>query len=85
MKGLESRQRINEKLYLDYRLDKSKANKRMTIEEMKTDQVEETTPAALVEEEKKNAVYYRVTVKDNGCGMEHDDIPNMFGRGTILG
>eukprot|EP00123_Amoebidium_parasiticum_P020221 comp45461_c0_seq1/m.47536 comp45461_c0_seq1/g.47536 ORF comp45461_c0_seq1/g.47536 comp45461_c0_seq1/m.47536 type:complete len:663 (-) comp45461_c0_seq1:37-2025(-) len=27
----------------------------------------------------KNA-YYRVSVKDNGCGMAHDDIPNMFGR-----
>ena len=51
MKGLESRQRINEKLYLDYRLDKSKAAKRMTVE-MKTGPIEETNPI-LVEEEKK--------------------------------
>jgi DNA topoisomerase-6 subunit B len=29
---------------------------------------------------KKQATYFRVTVRDNGCGMQHDDIPNMLGR-----
>jgi DNA topoisomerase VI subunit B len=24
--------------------------------------------------------YFRITVSDNGCGMQHDDIPNLFGR-----
>lgn len=27
-----------------------------------------------------NRTYYRVTVKDNGMGMEHAEIPNMLGR-----
>ena len=25
-------------------------------------------------------LYYRVTVRDNGCGMKHENIPNMLGR-----
>ena len=25
-------------------------------------------------------LYYRVTVKDNGCGMRHEQIPDMLGR-----
>ena len=29
-------------------------------------------------EEKKS--YFKITVKDNGKGMEHSDIPNMLGR-----
>ena len=24
--------------------------------------------------------YFRITVQDNGCGMQHDAIPNLFGR-----
>ena len=29
---------------------------------------------------KEEALYYRVVVKDNGCGMKHEMIPNMLGR-----
>eukprot|EP01134_Creolimax_fragrantissima_P002842 CFRG2842T1 len=29
---------------------------------------------------KKRAEYFKVTVEDNGCGMKHNDIPYMFGR-----
>jgi len=29
---------------------------------------------------KKERTFYRVTVRDNGCGMPHDDIPQMLGR-----
>ena len=32
------------------------------------------------ETKKAEAVYYSVCVKDNGCGMPHEDIPNMMGR-----
>eukprot|EP00729_Bicosta_minor_P016640 gene16640-35594_t len=28
----------------------------------------------------KTQQYYRVTVRDNGVGMRHDDVPDMFGR-----
>eukprot|EP01047_Picozoa_sp_COSAG01_P009839 COSAG01_NODE_410_length_17384_cov_20.323691_6_plen_273_part_00 len=28
----------------------------------------------------KRQMYFTVTVRDNGCGMAHDDIPNMLGR-----
>jgi hypothetical protein len=31
---------------------------------------------------RKQVMYYRVTVRDNGMGMPHDDVPNMFGRGA---
>uniref|UniRef100_A0A383WIB7 DNA topoisomerase 6 subunit B n=1 Tax=Tetradesmus obliquus TaxID=3088 RepID=A0A383WIB7_TETOB len=28
----------------------------------------------------RGTLFYKVTVKDNGCGMSHADIPNMLGR-----
>jgi DNA topoisomerase VI subunit B len=32
-------------------------------------------------EKKKGArTYFRITCLDNGCGMPHDKIPDMFGR-----
>jgi DNA topoisomerase-6 subunit B len=40
-------------------------------------------PAAAMKRQssgKKQQTYFRVTVSDNGCGMKHDDIPNMLGR-----
>ena len=42
-------------------------------------------PDAPVDGKKKpkkaaEAVYYRLSVKDNGCGMPHKDIPNMMGK-----
>ena len=51
---------------------------------------DDEAPAAEREKEKGGAakrekapsgpIYYRVTVKDNGKGMAHEDIPNMLGR-----
>ena len=29
---------------------------------------------------KQTQQYYRVTVRDNGVGMKHDDVPDMFGQ-----
>ena len=29
---------------------------------------------------KGESLYYRVTVRDNGCGMKHENIPDMLGR-----
>ena len=34
-----------------------------------------TSGAAAAEQQ-----FFRVTVRDNGCGMQHDDIPHMLGR-----
>uniref|UniRef100_A0A3Q7IVM1 Uncharacterized protein n=1 Tax=Solanum lycopersicum TaxID=4081 RepID=A0A3Q7IVM1_SOLLC len=39
-------------------------------------------PAATKAAKGREALYYRVTCKDNGRGMPHDDIPNMFVRGV---
>ena len=25
-------------------------------------------------------MYYRITVRDNGCGMKHEQIPDFLGR-----
>ena len=36
--------------------------------------------AAKREKAPSGPIYYRVTVKDNGKGMAHEDIPNMLGR-----
>ena len=33
-----------------------------------------------VEKPSSGTVYYRITVRDNGCGMRHDDIPLLMGR-----
>lgn len=38
------------------------------------------TSATKVIKGRGEASFYRVTCKDNGKGMPHDDIPNMFGR-----
>ena len=34
----------------------------------------------LVGKAAKGDMFYRVVVKDNGCGMKHENIPNMLGR-----
>ena len=36
--------------------------------------------AAARKEKASGPIYYRVTVRDNGKGMAHDDIPDMLGR-----
>jgi hypothetical protein len=33
---------------------------------------------------RQRTAQFRVTVTDNGSGMEHDDIPNMLGRGVCI-
>lgn len=82
VKGVESRQRINEKLYLDYTTDKLKSKRPPPID-LKTDQTDGLLLPA-PKEDKRGTMYYKVTVKDNGSGMSHEDIPNMFGRGKCF-
>eukprot|EP00050_Salpingoeca_kvevrii_P021507 m.111660 g.111660 ORF g.111660 m.111660 type:complete len:706 (-) comp9377_c0_seq7:1526-3643(-) len=39
----------------------------------------ETPAKPAAERKSKSRKYYRVTVRDNGCGMPHDEIPRMLG------
>lgn len=36
-------------------------------------------PGGLAPGRRGGTLYYQVTVRDNGCGMAHDDVPNMLG------
>ena len=39
------------------------------------------TPAPVGKRKKKaGRAYFRISVRDNGCGMSHDAIPNLLGR-----
>lgn len=37
-------------------------------------------PADKKKKRKAADAYFRITVRDSGCGMQHDAIPNLFGR-----
>ncbi|KAK8590925.1 hypothetical protein V6N13_030996 [Hibiscus sabdariffa] len=88
MIGLVDRERIDEALYDDY--ETAKAREKRLAKEAKAQEIQAKN-AALGKKVKEHAVskaaksrgeasFYRVTCKDNGRGMPHDDIPNMFGR-----
>ncbi|KAM0009757.1 putative DNA topoisomerase (ATP-hydrolyzing) [Helianthus debilis subsp. tardiflorus] len=75
MIGLIDRERIDEALYGDFETDKAREAKNAALGK----KVKEPTSAKAVKG-RGEASFYRVTCKDNGRGMPHDDIPNMFGR-----
>ncbi|XP_054812103.1 DNA topoisomerase 6 subunit B isoform X2 [Prosopis cineraria] len=86
--GLVDRERIDAELYDDYETDK--AREKRLAKEARAQEIQ-TKNAALRKKVKEpvaskgikgrgEASFYRVTCKDNGKGMPHDDIPNMFGR-----
>ncbi|KAM3741063.1 hypothetical protein ACB098_08G147400 [Castanea mollissima] len=88
MIGLVDRERVDEALYDDH--ETAKARERRLAKEAKAQEIQAKN-AALGKKVKENtaskgmkgrgeASFYRVTCKDNGRGMPHDDIPNMFGR-----
>ncbi|KAF3452583.1 hypothetical protein FNV43_RR03016 [Rhamnella rubrinervis] len=88
MIGLVDRERVDEKLYDDYETDK--ARQKRLAKEARAQEIQAKN-AALGKKVKEaqapkaikgrgEASFYRVTCKDNGRGMPHDDIPNMFGR-----
>ncbi|GBG80562.1 hypothetical protein CBR_g31022 [Chara braunii] len=86
--GLGDHERVDEKLYGDYETEKEK--ERRLAREIK----EQERQAKLLAAGKKikeaatprggkgrgDVSFYRVTCKDNGRGMPHDEIPNMLGR-----
>ncbi|KAH9741021.1 DNA topoisomerase 6 subunit B [Citrus sinensis] len=88
MIGLVDRERVDTKLYDDYETEK--ARERRLAKEARAQELQAKN-AALGKKVKEpsatkgakgrgEASFYRVTCKDNGKGMPHDDIPNMFGR-----
>lgn len=88
MIGLVDRERVDEELYDDYetakarekRLAKAARNQEIQAKNAALrKKVKEPTPTKGMKG-RGEASFYRVTCKDNGRGMPHDDIPNMFGR-----
>ncbi|KAK2985671.1 hypothetical protein RJ640_026355 [Escallonia rubra] len=88
MIGLIDRERIDEALYDDF--ETVKAREKRLAKEARVQEIQAKN-AALGKKVKEQvaikaikgrgeASFYRVTCKDNGKGMPHDDIPNMFGR-----
>ncbi|KAI6685533.1 hypothetical protein NL676_031446 [Syzygium grande] len=87
MIGLVDRERVDEALYDDY--ETAKAREKRLAKEARNQEIQaknaalgkkvkEATPAKM--KGRGEASFYRVKCKDNGRGMPHDDIPNMFGR-----
>ncbi|EEF48847.1 Type II DNA topoisomerase VI subunit B, putative [Ricinus communis] len=86
--GLVDRERVDEELYDDY--ETTKAREKRLAKEARAQEIQaknaalgrkvKEQPAAKGMKGRGEASFYKVTCKDNGRGMPHDDIPNMFGR-----
>ncbi|XP_042481245.1 DNA topoisomerase 6 subunit B [Macadamia integrifolia] len=88
MIGLIDRERIDEELYDDF--ETAKAREKRLAKEARDQEIlgksvalgkKVKEPSAQKSMKGRGeASFFRVTCKDNGRGMPHDDIPNMFGR-----
>ncbi|XP_031261680.1 DNA topoisomerase 6 subunit B [Pistacia vera] len=88
MIGLCDHERVDEALYEDYETAKSR-EKRLRKDFLKREReamnaslgkkVQEPASTKAMKGRGETSIF-RVTCKDNGRGMPHDDIPNMFGR-----
>ncbi|EFJ46844.1 hypothetical protein VOLCADRAFT_62055 [Volvox carteri f. nagariensis] len=89
IRGVEEHGRLDEQLYQDFESEDAK-KKRLAKEARDKERLQK-----LIEKKKELAaagaaakpgagmrgnLFYKVTVKDNGAGMPHRDIPNMLGR-----
>ncbi|KAF5179721.1 Dna topoisomerase 6 subunit b [Thalictrum thalictroides] len=88
MIGLVDQERVDEALYDDF--ESAKAREKRLAKEARNQEIQAKN-ASLGKKTKEpsapkgikgrgDASFFRVTCKDNGRGMPHDDIPNMFGR-----
>lgn len=96
IRGVEQHERLDEELYHDFETQEAKKKrlaKQVKDQERQEKLVAKKGEAAAALDAKKRAdpagkkdatvrghLFYRVTVKDNGSGMPHKDIPNMLGR-----
>ncbi|KAL0435465.1 UNVERIFIED_CONTAM: DNA topoisomerase 6 subunit B [Sesamum radiatum] len=87
MIGLADHERVDAELYDDF--ETAKAREKRLAKEARLQEIQAKNaalgkkakaPTAMKSIKSREASYYRVTCKDNGRGMPHDDIPNMFGR-----
>ncbi|OAY68721.1 DNA topoisomerase 6 subunit B [Ananas comosus] len=88
MIGLVDRERVDEELYDDF--ESAKAREKRLAKEARVQEIQAKNIAlgkkfkepstAKGAKSRGEAAFFRVTCKDNGRGMPHDDIPNMFGR-----
>ncbi|XP_074290062.1 DNA topoisomerase 6 subunit B-like [Silene latifolia] len=87
MIGLIDRERVDQALYDDF--ESTKARQKRLVKEARDQEIQAKNaasgkkfkePTARPIKGRGEASFYRVTCKDNGKGMPHDDIPNMFGR-----
>nr|GMD16404.1 DNA topoisomerase 6 subunit B isoform X1 [Ipomoea batatas] len=85
--GLAERERVDEALYDDF--ETAKAREKRLAKEARLQEIQAKNaasgkkvkePTTAKANKSREASYYRVTCKDNGRGMPHDDIPNMLGR-----
>ncbi|KAK9273066.1 hypothetical protein L1049_017873 [Liquidambar formosana] len=88
MIGLVDRERVDEELYDDFETAKAREKRLAKEARYQEIQAKNASGGKKVKEPsapkgvkgRGEASFYRVTCKDNGKGMPHDDIPNMFGR-----
>ncbi|CAI9770554.1 unnamed protein product [Fraxinus pennsylvanica] len=87
MIGLADHERVDEELYDDF--ETVKAREKRLAKEARLQEIQAKNasvgkkvklPTITKPLKSREASYFRVTCKDNGRGMPHDDIPNMFGR-----
>ncbi|CAG9461021.1 unnamed protein product [Pedinophyceae sp. YPF-701] len=95
MRGISNANRKDEELYHDFETeaDRKKRAAKEAREEAKIKKVEEEKGQQAADKMRKTLerqreragargakIFYRVTVRDNGMGMPHKDIPDMLGR-----
>ncbi|KAJ8497209.1 hypothetical protein OPV22_007761 [Ensete ventricosum] len=88
MIGLVDRERVDEELYDDF--ETTKAREKRLAKEARMQEIQaknvalgkklKEPPAIKSGKGRGEASFFKVTCKDNGRGMPHDEIPNMFGR-----
>lgn len=76
--GLKAHVRLDDELYADFESDKAKA-KRLAAEAKRAAKADKG-PSKRGGKREQAKCFYKITVKDNGKGMQHEDIPNMLGR-----